>query len=157
MLPQTPHMKMGQVPTIGRLQAARASGWADASPDTWTNAGATWQTAAIAAYALEARRGAPHLRRELAMRVGDLTGCALPDGAISVNQESRRAIVTCAGVVFQYQARSLVLLRPCAHCGTGRFERLPLVTQADLGYALSEWQPYHTECAPTDSTEEMAW
>ncbi len=157
MLPQTPHMKSVPVPTTGRLQAARANGWGDASTNARTNARATWQTTAIAAYALEVRGGDTHLRSEFAMRVRDLTGCALPDSAIAVNQEARRAIATCAGVVFQYQAGSLVLLRPCVHCGTGRFESLPLVTQTDLGYALSEWRPCHTECEPVDPPEETGW
>jgi hypothetical protein len=53
-------------------------------------------------------------------------------------------------VVFRLRDRRLVLVRPCAECGNRHFESLPLTTPADLGYALSAWQPLCPHCQPED-------
>lgn len=125
-----------------------------AAPDTWAAAPPAWQAAAVAAYALEAGAGGTHLRAELTSRVHALTGCAIPDGAITVNGDARRATATLDGVVFRLRGYDLILLRPCAYCGTGRFESPSLCSRADLGHALAGWHPYHAGCEPADPAEE---
>lgn len=113
----------------------------------------TWQTAASAAYARDAAASDGRLRAELAARLRALTDCALPDSAIIVDAVARRAIAALDGVVFQLQAGDLIVARSCAHCGTGRFASPPLTSRADLGHALTAWQPYHAGCEPSDPTE----
>ena len=125
-----------------------------AAPDTWAAAPPAWQAAAVAAYAVEAGAGGVHLRAKLAMRVHELTGCAIPDGAITVNDDAQRATATLDGVVFQLRGHDLILLRPCAYCGTRRFESPSLCSRADLGHALAGWRPYHAGCEPADPAEE---
>lgn len=124
-----------------------------AAPDSWAAAPSAWQAAAVAAYALEAGAGGIHLGTELARRVHELTGCAIPDGAITVNCDARRATAALDGVVFQLRGHDPILLRPCAYCGTGRFESPALCSRADLGHALAGWHPYHTGCEPGDPAE----
>jgi hypothetical protein len=124
-----------------------------AAPDTWAAAPPAWQTAAVAAYALEAGAGGTHLRAELSMRVHELTGCAISDGAITVNCEARRASAALDREVFQLRGHDLILLRPCAYCGTGCFESPSLCSRADLGHALAGWHAYHAGCEPADPAE----
>jgi hypothetical protein len=124
-----------------------------AAPDTWAAAPPAWQAAVAAAYAVEAGAGGTHLRAELARRMHELTGCAIPDGVITVNSEARRATAALDGVVFQLRRHDLILLRPCAYCGTGRFESPSLYSRADLGHALAGWHPYHAGCEPADPAE----
>jgi hypothetical protein len=125
-----------------------------AAPNTWAAAPPAWQAAAVAAYAVEAGAGGAHLRAELAIRMHELTGCAIPDGAITVNDDAQRATAALDGVVFQLRGHDLILLRPCAYCGTGCFESPSLGSRADLGHALAGWRPYHAGCEPADPAEE---
>jgi hypothetical protein len=60
------------------------------------------------------------------------------------------------GVIFQLQGSDLILLRPCVYCGVGHFTSPPIATPADLGYALSGWQPYHADCEPADP-DDAEW
>ncbi|HEX9056877.1 MAG TPA: hypothetical protein VF818_05030 [Ktedonobacterales bacterium] len=129
---------------------------ASAMPETRADTPFAWRAAALAAYELESGVGGAHLRVELAARVHALTGCAIPDGAITADRDARRATAAVDGVVFQLQRHDLILLRPCAHCGTGLFESPPLSSRADLGHALSGWQPYHLGCEPADPPD-TAW
>jgi hypothetical protein len=124
-----------------------------AAPDTWAAAPPAWQAVAVAAYTLEAGTGGTHLRAELARRVHALTGCAIPEGTITVNCDARQATAALDGVVFQLQGHDLILLRPCAYCGTGHFASPSVCSRADLGHALSGWQPYHAGCEPADPAE----
>ena len=124
-----------------------------AAPDTWAAAPPAWQAAAVAAYTVEAGAGGTHLGAELARRVRGLTGCAIPEGAITVNGGARRATAALGGVVFQLRGHDLILLRSCAYCGTGRFESPSLRSRADLGHALAAWHPYHVGCEPADPAE----
>lgn len=110
----------------------------------------TWQAAALTAYALEAGADGAHLRSELAARVRALNGCAVPDSAITADSSARLAVAVVDGVLFQLRGHDLRLLRTCAHCGTGRFDSPALSSRADLGHALSGWQPYHVGCEPAD-------
>lgn len=140
---------------VGRPVAATAT--ATATAEARARAPSAWQAAAVAAFALEAGVGSSNLRAELAARLLGLTGCAVSDGAITGDRDARRATATLDGVVFQLWQHDLLLLRPCAYCGTGLFASLPLSSRADLGHALSGWQPYHTECEPVDSAADAAW
>ena len=75
-----------------------------------------------------------------------------PD-SIYVDGEAGCATVAAGGSVFRLTGGSLVLLRPCAHCGTGQFASPPVERLADLGYALAEWQPLHDECRQADPAD----
>lgn len=121
-----------------------------ASPLMLASALPAWQTAARAAYTLDANASDARLRAGLAAGVRALTGCAIPDSAIIVDADARRATVALDGALFQLQRAELVLIRPCAHCGTGQFASAPLSARADLGHALAVWQPYHSGCEPSD-------
>lgn len=105
------------------------------------------------AYTLEDGGDDASLRAELAARVRALTGYSLPDGAITADRHARRATAVLDGVVFRLQGHEVIVLRPCTHCGTGLFASPPLVSRADLDYALSDWQPYHTGCEPVDPAD----
>jgi hypothetical protein len=130
---------------------------ADALMERWAAAACAWQIGALAAYGLEARADGAQLRAELAARLHGLTGCALQDGAITADRGAQRATATLDGVVFQLRGHELVVLRPCAHCGTGRFASPRVGSRADLGHALSGWQPYHEGCAPEDPATDTGW
>lgn len=134
---------------VGGLLAT--SGTASAAPEPRMAALPAWQAAALAAYSKEVGMG--DLRAELAARVQALTGCAIPGAAIMLDDNARRATTTVDGVVFQLQGSDLRLLRPCAYCGVGRFASPPIASRADLGHALSDWQPYHAGCAPADPAD----
>jgi len=49
-------------------------------------------------------------------------------------------------VTFRLHHSGLVLVRTCAHCGTGHFESPKSGNFSDLGYALSAWGPLHEDC-----------
>lgn len=117
----------------------------------------TWQAAALRAYALGAGADSAHLRSELAACVQALTGRTISDGPITADGTTRRMTAVVDGVAFQLQGHDLRLLRPCAHCGTGRFASPSLTSRADLGYALAGWQPYHAGCEPTDPATDADW
>jgi hypothetical protein len=116
-----------------------------------------WQSAVIADYVSAADDLALHLRRRLDERVVALTGRTIPPRDITVNLAARRALATLDDVVFQVCGHSLNIVRPCAHCGTGRFESAPITDRADLGYALAVWQAYHPECEPSDPPDDTSW
>jgi hypothetical protein len=128
-----------------------------ATPRTRADAPCAWRAAALAAYTLEAGVDGAYLRAELATRVRTLTGCVIPESMITVDRAARRATGAMEGVVFQLQRHNLILLRPCAYCGMGLFESAPLSSLTDLGYALSDWQPYHRGCEPGDTGEIESW
>lgn len=140
------------LPAISSDLAGRP-GKGKALPEFWTDVSCRWRAAALAAYALEAGEDDDSLRAELAARVRRLTGCAIPDGAITADGSARRATAVLDGEVFQLQGHELIVLRPCAHCGTGLFASPSLASRADLGYALSDWQPYHAGCEPVDPAD----
>ena len=111
---------------------------------------ADWRAQAIAAYerGREDRDGA--LRRSLARRVRAVTGQAVPPEHIWVDRAEQTAGVALDGALFRLQYGQLVLVRPCELCGIGQVASPSLDTPADLGYALSEWQPRHPACQPDD-------
>jgi hypothetical protein len=128
-----------------------------AMPNTRAKASCPWQPAALTSYAVEVGMDGAHLRDELATRVFTLTGCAIPDSVITADPAARRAIAAMDEALFQLQGRSLILLRRCAHCGTGLFGSPPIESRSDLGYALAAWTPYHPDCAPTDPPADASW
>jgi hypothetical protein len=115
----------------------------------------TWQADVVAAYTAAIGDRKARLRGEFGARIQDLTGCSVLAEAIMVDDTGHWATLTLDGLVFQLRGHDLIVLRPCAHCGVGRFESLSLCTQADLGYALAGWRPYHADCEPVDPEE--AW
>jgi hypothetical protein len=86
------------------------------------------------------------MQAELIARVRSLTGQPVTPEAVYVDLDARLAQVMLDGVMFRWRRDELVLLRPCAECGVGQFESLPLRGPADLGYALSVWRPTHDGC-----------
>lgn len=126
---------------------------AAADPESAADAPRAWRTAAINAYAQEVGADSAQIRAELATRVYELTGYAITDDAVAADSGAQRATVAMDGMVFQLHGHDLILLRPCAYCGAGRFVSAPLSSHADLGYAISGWQPYHPGCEPVDAAE----
>jgi hypothetical protein len=129
---------------------------ASAMAEPYTNALPAWQATAVEAYADEAQAGGVGLRAKLAARLQALTGREVRADAIVTDLVTRRATTTMDGVVFQLQSSDLILMRPCVYCGVGRFSSPPIANPADLGYALSGWQPYHADCEPADPAD-AAW
>jgi hypothetical protein len=109
-----------------------------------------WKAQVIATYQQYRQSEGSALRRTLAQRVHALTGHELNEGAIWVDLDERIALATVDGVRFRWERDQLVLLRPCALCGSGQFASAPLTDQAEIGYALSDWQPHHPQCQPDD-------
>lgn len=109
-----------------------------------------WQQRAVAAYRQSARDSLADLQHALISRVAALTDREIPERSIYVSAEAQLAVVNVEGVVFYLRRHDLTILRPCAECGIGQFESDAIVTLADLGYALSDWQPRCAHCAPAD-------
>lgn len=116
-----------------------------------------WQATAVAVYtgAIDAAR--LQLRRRLDERMLALTGREAPAEAIAMDAEGQSASAVVDGVLFLLRRDDLVIVRPCAYCQTGRFVSEPLDGQADLGYALAVWAPYHRDCEPADPPTDTSW
>jgi hypothetical protein len=97
------------------------------------------------------------LQRRLAGRLLALTGQVVPAQAIAVVAGGRSASAVVDGVLFLLRRDDLVIVRPCAYCETGRFVSEPLDGEADLGYALAIWAPYHCDCEPADPPDDVSW
>jgi hypothetical protein len=97
------------------------------------------------------------LRRRLGERLLALTGQVVPAEAIAVVDGGRSASAVVDGVLFLLRRDDFVIVRPCAFCKTGRFVSEPLDGQADLGYALAVWMPYHRDCEPADLPDDVSW
>lgn len=111
-----------------------------------------WQTKALAANVF-----ARNMRRQLAKRVFALTGRVLQERAIVENVAAQRVSALVDGVLFRLRGNELVIVRPCAYCGTGHFESAAIASRADLGYKLVTWKPFHDECAPSDPSDDVSW
>jgi hypothetical protein len=112
-----------------------------------------WQTKAIEHYRRAMVEEEDSLRAELEGRVASLTGRHVTPSLVVVDRDARIAFLTLDGVRFRLQRHHLVLLRPCAYCGTGEFASEPLITRCDLGHALGAWQPLHHDCEIEDPPE----
>ena len=106
----------------------------------------TWREEAIAEARREAAESGLTLRAELASRVRALTARPVAPDTVDAAGEAGLPIVTVDGTTFRLARGTLVVLHPCARCGTGQFASPPIVGVADLGRALDGWQPLHDDC-----------
>lgn len=116
-----------------------------------------WQTSAVEEYevALPDRRA--RLQTDLAARLLVLTGRSLRSENIYVDSDGRLAVAGVDGETFRlHRQDGLVLVRPCAYCGTGTFESPRIIDRVDLGYALLAWHPLHEDCEDYDASETLA-
>ena len=111
---------------------------------------ADWQARAISSYRHVQRQALTMLPELLATRVSALTGRSIDAEHVFVDLEAEIATVVVDGVVFRARNQQVVVLRSCVECGIERFESAPLFSRADLGYALSTWQPHCHNCQPED-------
>jgi len=109
-----------------------------------------WKTQMITTYQQHRQYEGSALRITLAQRVRALIGREVNVDAIWVDLDERIALATVDGVRVRWEQSQLVMLRPCALCGSGQFASPPLTSHADVGYALSAWQAHHPQCQPDD-------
>jgi hypothetical protein len=119
-------------------------------PANPTQPSADWQARAISSYQHTQRQALTVLPELLASRVSALTGRSIAPEDVFVDQDAELATVVVDGVVFRAHHHQVRVLRACAECGIERFESRPLFSRADLGYALSAWQPLCHNCQPED-------
>jgi hypothetical protein len=112
-----------------------------------------WQARAISSYRHAQRQAISVLPELLATRVATLTGRVIEPDDVFVDLDAELATVVVDGVVFRAHNQQVVVLRSCVECGIMRFESAPLFSRADLGYALSAWQPHCRSCQPEDPAE----
>jgi hypothetical protein len=108
-----------------------------------------WQTDVVGSYQAMLDQQRP-LAAALAARIYTLTGRVVVPEAIFVDDEAGRAAVVVDGVTFRMRAGQVVILRACVECGLGHIESAPLATRADVGDALSAWEPRHPGCEEED-------
>lgn len=128
--------KAGQVFQLGNRAAAAHVG--------------DWKTQVISTYQRHRQDEDSALRIALVRGLRALVGVEVTLDDIWVDLDERSALVTVDGVRFRWEQSQLVMLRTCALCGSGQFASPPLTSQADVGYALSVWQPRHPQCQPDD-------
>jgi hypothetical protein len=116
----------------------------------------SWQEAAVAAYRQAEYADIDRWRRELTSRILEFTGQSVEAGAIYVDAGTRTATVALGNVVFQLRHAELFLVRPCVHCGAGRFTSATIDCAADLGHALAVWEPRCAGCALDDEEEDWS-
>jgi hypothetical protein len=112
---------------------------------------ADWQARAISSYRQAQHQAQAMLPELLATRVSALTGRSVDPEDVFVDTDAELATVVVDGVVFRARNQQVVVLRSCVECGIERFESRPLFNRANLGYALSAWQPLCHNCQPEDS------
>ena len=113
-------------------------------------AGREWRRQAIEAYQQAERVETGALAMELSSRLLTLTGRVVAREAVVVDRAARTATATVDGTIFQLQGQQLVQLRPCADCGVGLYPSPAIESLADLGHALSAWQPRCPDCLAGD-------
>lgn len=111
----------------------------------------SWQARAIAAYKQTQANGATSTA--FAARLKHLTGHTIDPQAIHVDDDTGTATLNISGVLFQMRKQELVIVRACPSCGLGRYESTPIANMAELGFALSAWQPPCPNCTPEDPQE----
>jgi len=111
----------------------------------------TWHSRAVDAYRQSEHDELSVLREELAAWIAALTERSIAMESIYVNAAEHSATVVLDGITFQLRRHTLVMLRACPECGLGVYESPAIQTLADLGYALSAWQPPCRNCAPEDA------
>ena len=110
----------------------------------------TWHSRAVEAYRQTQREEADALQAEMVSRIAALIRRDVEAQSVYVDRAERTATVAVDGVVFRLRRGELVLQRSCPECGIGRYESPAIRTLADLGYALSEWQPPCGNCQDED-------
>ena len=109
-----------------------------------------WQAHAVETYLQGKSNFEGELRTELARRVQDFTGRVVMPDLVYADPDKQLARVSVDGVSFRLTRGHVVLLSPCAYCGVREFESSAIESPADLGYALSVWEPYCRDCVPED-------
>lgn len=109
-----------------------------------------WQARAQTAYRREVDEAGHSLRAALAARLLALTGRPVAPASLTADPAARIAVGVVDGVVFRLHGHELVVLRACAHCGVGQLASPAIESEADLGYALTDWQPLCPHCPSTD-------
>jgi len=112
-----------------------------------------WQAHVIESYQHSRRQEGGALQSKLASQVRALIGRPIAPGSIYVDLDERLAQAVVDGIMFRWRNSDLVLVRPCAACGSGQFESPALNSPADVGYALSAWQPLHASCHLEDPVD----
>jgi len=134
-------------PIITNTSRATARGSAAGAPVLMAG---DWKARSVATYRQAQSQEIATLPAELSVRVHSLTGRTLAPESIFVDPQAQLATAVADGAVFRLREGQLVLVRSYAECGNQQFESPPLVTQADLGYALSAWQPLCPDSQPED-------
>jgi hypothetical protein len=110
----------------------------------------TWHSRAVEAYRQAQREEVAALQAEMVSRIAALIRRDIEPESVYVDRSERTATVAVDGIVFRLRRGELVIQRPCAECGIGRYESPAIRTLADLGYALSTWQPTCVSCQAED-------
>ena len=135
---------------ITTVSSTRSSRWPTAVRSV------SWQAAAVTAYRQAERAERDWLRQELTSRILEITDQSIDAGSISVDPETRTATVAVGDVVFQLRRADMFLVRPCVHCGVGRFTSAAIACAVDLGHALAVWEPRCAGCAFDDEDEDWS-
>lgn len=110
-----------------------------------------WREKAVTACQIFELQHTDKLQQDLASRVMVLTGQAIDSRSIYLDRKAQTAITVVEGTMFRLRRGDLFLVRPCVYCGVRSFESSPIHDLADLGHALSLWQP---RCAGCDLEDE---
>jgi len=112
-----------------------------------------WQAEAIAVYRQGEHETVAALGADLRRRLLALTGHLLAPNAIYVDGATQTAQAKVDGMLFRLQRQELMLIKDCAWCGQGQYASPSIANRADLGYALSVWEPHCPDCQPEDPAE----
>ena len=139
--------QIAQIQPLARQQAGRAK-------IAQVGSGDGWQMRAIELYRQAQQTEDSAMQAELSNRVLALTDRIIAPDSIDVDRAARLASVVVDGVLLRWRRRQLVLVRSCPVCGLGLFESPAITSPADLGYALSAWQP---PCACSQPEDPVNW
>jgi hypothetical protein len=120
------------------------------APAIFVNWAGDWRDQAVIAYHHRRPRAMIAMKTDLAGRLHMLIGRRVPEDSIYADPERQIAVVVVDNVLFRWRTQAVVIVQPCAECGLGQFESPALLQSADVGYALSAWQPLHPHCQPED-------
>jgi hypothetical protein len=110
----------------------------------------TWHSRAVEAYRQTEREEVATLQADMIARIAGLIGRNIEAQSVYVDRAERTATVAVDSIVFRLRRGDLVLQRPCVECGIARYESPAIRSLADLGYALSAWQPTCMGCQAED-------
>jgi hypothetical protein len=119
--------------------------------------GTRWKSRVVEEYERSLPDRRARLRTELATQLLGLTGRPFSLENVYVESDGRFAVAGVDGESFRlFSQGGLVLVRPCAYCGTGGFESPRITDRLDLGHMLSAWHPLHDDCEDYDASEALA-